>query len=234
MRPPIDAVLFDFHGTLMYVEEAATWVRISAERAGVRLDDEAIADLAVALMAAGRAGGPIPANIPAELADAFAQRDLTAQLHRTAYTGLMATVGRLSPEFLDALYARGTEPAAWLPYADARPTLDELKGLGVRVGLLSNIGFGLRDILAAGGLLEALDDLVLSYQVELQKPDPAIFRLACERLGVKPERTLMVGDTPADGGAVRAGLRTYLLPASPTGAAHGLDAIPALVRASRG
>ncbi len=30
------------------------------------------------------------------------------------------------------------------------------------------------------------------------KPDPALFRQACAALGVEPEETLMVGDTPVD------------------------------------
>jgi putative hydrolase of the HAD superfamily len=36
------------------------------------------------------------------------------------------------------------------------------------------------------------------------KPDPAIFRLALERLGVSSERTLHVGDSDADEEGARA------------------------------
>ncbi len=57
------------------------------------------------------------------------------------------------------------------------------------------------------------------------KPDPAIFLRACGMLGVDPERTLMVGDTPADAGAVRAGCAALVLPASPPGARHGLGMV---------
>ena len=35
----------------------------------------------------------------------------------------------------------------------------------------------------------------------------------------------MVGDHVADGGAADAGLRTLLLPMTPTGSEHGLDAV---------
>ena len=60
------------------------------------------------------------------------------------------------------------------------------------------------------GRLEAFDvDVVVSSaEAGASKPDPAIFRLALERLGVQPERTLHVGDSPADAeGAQAAGMR---------------------------
>ena len=42
------------------------------------------------------------------------------------------------------------------------------------------------------------DDVVLSCAVGLRKPDPAIYQLACERLGVEPEECLFVGDGAND------------------------------------
>jgi putative hydrolase of the HAD superfamily len=41
---------------------------------------------------------------------------------------------------------------------------------------------------------ELFDDVVDSCEVGVRKPDPAIYRLACERLGVEPERALFVDD----------------------------------------
>jgi len=41
------------------------------------------------------------------------------------------------------------------------------------------------------------DAVILSYEVGLVKPDPAIFRLVCDRLGLQPAEILFVGDTPA-------------------------------------
>jgi beta-phosphoglucomutase-like phosphatase (HAD superfamily) len=38
---------------------------------------------------------------------------------------------------------------------------------------------------------------MLSYEVGLVKPDPAIFRLVCDRLELQPAETLFVGDTPS-------------------------------------
>jgi FMN phosphatase YigB (HAD superfamily) len=60
------------------------------------------------------------------------------------------------------------------------------------------------------------------------KPDPAIFQRACAMLGVDPERTLMVGDSPADAGAVGAGGPALVLPAAGPGEVNGLGASLAL------
>jgi len=63
---------------------------------------------------------------------------------------------------------------------------------------------------------------VLSYELGRCKPDPAIFAYACRSLGIEPELTLMVGDTPADAAAVEAGCRVLVLPAAPPGGVNGL------------
>jgi FMN phosphatase YigB (HAD superfamily) len=91
--------------------------------------------------------------------------------------------------------------------------------------VVSNIGFDIRPIFAAWGLTELVDAFVLSYEVGRCKPDPGIFLRACGMLGVDPEQTLMVGDTPADAGAVRAGCAVLVLPAADPGRENGLGAV---------
>ena len=44
-------------------------------------------------------------------------------------------------------------------------------------------------------LAEHLDLLIVSEEVGVAKPDPAIFRIALDRLGVQPDETLFVGDS---------------------------------------
>jgi FMN phosphatase YigB (HAD superfamily) len=227
VRPPLDAVLFDFHGTLMQVEDERSWVRGAAAEIGLTLGDPEVAELAAALVRAGRAGGPHPGHVPAELAELYATRDLSAELHRAAYTGLLRTVDLPHEDLADALYDRGSRPDCWVPYADAAGVLAELRDRGVRTALVSNIGFDVRPILARHGLV--LDELVLSYEVGIQKPDARIFTHACALLGTEPARAVMVGDHLADGGAVLAGLRSLLLPTSPPGAVHGLGAVRQLL-----
>jgi len=54
---------------------------------------------------------------------------------------------------------------------------------------------------------ELFDDVVDSSDVGVRKPNPAIYLMACERLGTEPERTLFIDDHPGNtAGAARAGL----------------------------
>ena len=151
--------------------------------------------------------------MPPHLAEVWADRDLYPHAHRAAYTGLAATVDTGIEGLADALYERLLRPEGWLPYADTAPTLRALRAAGVPVAVVSNIGFDIRPLFAAWGLADLVDAFVLSYEVGRCKPDPAIFLRACGVLGVDPERALMVGDTPADAGAVRAGCAALVLPA---------------------
>lgn len=230
---PPSAVLFDFHGTLMQVEDSVAWVVAAAAACGVELDRLRATGLADRLLTAGRAGGPLPQRVPAHLAEVWAERDLSGYAHRAAYTGLARTVDPglegLSDDFYDALYERVLVPEGWSAYADTVDTLRALHDAAVPVAVVSNIGFDIRPIVAAHGFGDLLDAYVLSYEVGRCKPDRAIFEYACAALGVPPEKALMVGDTTADAAAVRAGCRAYLLPCGEAGAANGLGAVLSLV-----
>ncbi|MEU7973361.1 HAD-IA family hydrolase [Micromonospora sp. NPDC049089] len=224
-RRPVKAVLFDFHGTLAQVEEPQRWVSEAAAACGVTLDRVRATSLADRLLTAGRAGGPLPARVPPRLAELWADRDLYQHAHRGAYTGLAETVDAGIDGFADALYERLLTTEGWLPYADTAPTLTALRDAGVPVAVVSNIGFDLRPHFDAWGLTDLVGAFVLSYEVGRCKPDPAIFWRACGMLGVDPEQTLMVGDTPADAGAVAAGCSALVLPAAEPGRENGLGAV---------
>jgi HAD superfamily hydrolase (TIGR01509 family) len=227
-RRPVDAVLFDFHGTLAQVEDPVTWVIAAAAACGSSLSRGPATVLADRLVTAGRAGGPAPYRVPPHLAEMYADRDLYEHCHRAAYTGLAATVSTDVVGLADALYERGLGPEGWLPYADTEATLRTLHDAGVKVAVVSNIGFDIRPLFAAWELTGLIDEFVLSYEVGRCKPDPAIFLRACGMLGADPERTLMVGDTPADAGAVAAGCAALVLPAAEPGRTNGLGATLAL------
>jgi HAD superfamily hydrolase (TIGR01509 family) len=227
-RRPVDAVLFDFHGTLAQVEEPVTWVLAAAAACGRELDRGRATVLADRLVTAGRAGGPKPNRVPPHLAEHWADRDLYEHSHRAAYTGLAETVSTDVDGLADALYERLLGPDGWLPYADTEVTLRTLREVGIKVAVVSNIGFDIRPHFAAWGLDALVDSFALSYEVGRMKPDPAIFLRACGMLGADPERTLMVGDTAADAGAVQAGCSALVLPAAEAGCYNGLGATLAL------
>lgn len=226
-------MLFDFHGTLAQVEDPVTWVLAAAAACGAELDRGRATALADRLVMAGRAGGPLPHRVPPHLSEHWADRDLYEHSHRAAYTGLASTVDAGVDGLADALYDRLLGPDGWLPYPDTEPTLRRLRDGGVRVAVVSNIGFDIRPHFAAWGLDTLVDAFVLSYEVGRCKPDPAIFLRACGMVGTDPERTLMVGDSAADAGAVTAGCAALVLPAAEPGKANGLDATLALAGFAR-
>ncbi|GIJ11451.1 hydrolase [Micromonospora andamanensis] len=224
-RRQVRAVLFDFHGTLAQVEEPGQWVLAAAASCGVELDRARATALADRLLTAGRAGGPLPARVPPHLAELWADRDLYEHAHRGAYTGLADTVDAGIDGFAEALYERLLVPQGWVPYPDTAPTLAALRAADVRVAVVSNIGFDIRPLFDAWGLADLVDAHVLSYEVGRCKPDPAIFWRACGMLGVDPEESLMVGDTPADAGAVAAGCAALILPAADPGHPNALGSV---------
>ncbi len=228
--PPPSAVLFDFHGTLVQVEDPVAWVLAAATACGRELDRPTATALADRLVTAGRPGGPPPYRVPPHLAEVYAERDLYQHAHRATYVGLAETVPTDVAGLPEALYERLLCPDGWQAYRDTRVTLAELHARGVPVAVVSNIGFDIRPLVEALGFAPYVDAYVLSYEIGRCKPDPAIFVAACAALGVEPEHTLMVGDTPADAAAVVAGCRAYVLPAAPPGTENGLASVLSLLR----
>jgi HAD superfamily hydrolase (TIGR01509 family) len=218
-------VLFDFHGTLAQVEDPVTQVLQAARACGTELEPMRATVLADRLVTAGLAGGPLPSRVPPHLAEVYADRDLYPHAHRAAYTGLAATVDTGIDGLAEALYERLLSPAGWTAYADTVPTLKALRSAGIPVAVVSNIGFDIRPHCAEMGFGDLVDAYVLSYEVGRCKPDPGIFYHACAALRIDPENALMVGDTPADAGAVATGCRIFLVPAAPPGVSNGIASV---------
>jgi HAD superfamily hydrolase (TIGR01509 family) len=159
----------------------------------------------------------------------WAARDLDPHAHRAAYTGLSAPVAAGVDGLAGALYARLLDPAGWVVYTDTVPTLRALRAAGIPVGVISNIGFDVRPIADALGFGPLVDEYTLSYEVGHCKPDPGIFLKACAALREDPERTLVVGDTPADAAAVHVGCTALVVPAGGPGEANGPAAVLDLI-----
>ena len=71
-----------------------------------------------------------------------------------------------------------------------------------KTGIVSNSGPGAREAERCWGFEEITDDIVYSHEVGLRKPDPRIFVLAAERLGVRPDEIVFLDDVagPCRGG----------------------------------
>lgn len=97
----------------------------------------------------------------------------------------------------------------------AGEVLERLRVRGVRVSVVTN-GWEAAQIRCLRGCgLEALvNDVVISKGVGLSKPDPRIYALALERLGVEASACWFVGDSPRNDvwGPQQVGLRAAYLP----------------------
>jgi HAD superfamily hydrolase (TIGR01493 family) len=221
----IKAVLFDFSGTLFRAEPAESWLRAALRETDVALPEGELMKAADALEAVGALpGGGVAPQLPEGMKELWRSRDRSAESHRAMYTAISRQVPLPDPRLHDALYDRHMVPDAWRPYPDTAEVLGALRGRGVAVGVVSNIGWDLRPVFREHGLDPHVGTYVLSYEHGVQKPDARLFATACDALGVAPEDTLMVGDDRrADGGAAGLGCAVHFVDHLPV--AHRPDGL---------
>jgi FMN phosphatase YigB (HAD superfamily) len=97
---------------------------------------------------------------------------------------------------------------------EIRPALEALRGRGLRIGIVCDVGFSggavLRDLLAREGLLEHFDGWSFSDETGHYKPAPQPFEAALGSLGARPQEAMHVGDLRRTdiAGAAALGMRT--------------------------
>ena len=99
------------------------------------------------------------------------------------------------------------------PYPKVRSTLAALRERSIKLAVLTDAPhFQAYTRLADLDLLYSFDAIVTHEDTYLRKPNPAPFMMALERLGVKPEKALMLGDWPEKdiAGAKTVGMKTAL------------------------
>jgi putative hydrolase of the HAD superfamily len=118
------------------------------------------------------------------------------------------------PSIAKRLYARHAERNLWCSVRERTgETLDELRRLGYRLGVISNADGRVEALLQDVGLRGHFELVIDSGSVGVEKPDPRIFRMALERMGIEPHDAVYVGDVyEIDvAGARAAGMRAILL-----------------------
>ena len=78
-------------------------------------------------------------------------------------------------------------------FAEVPQVLEQSRAAGLRLAVCSNLAAEYGP--AVLGLLSGLDAHVLSYEVGVAKPDPAIFQRVCDALGCTPGEVVFVGDS---------------------------------------
>ena len=96
----------------------------------------------------------------------------------------------------------------------------ELKARGYRMGIISNLigeDYEVKQWLQDEHLENVFETIVLSSVCGLRKPGDAIFRLACDDMGLEPNRCASIGDNLDNDipGAQRAGIGMNILFHSP-------------------
>lgn len=109
------------------------------------------------------------------------------------------------------------------PRPDTLPTLQKLTNMGLKLGLISDASPEVPEIFARTEMASYFRVTVFSAQVGKKKPDPEMYRRACDGLSVSPEHVLYVGDGGSHelGGATAIGMSAVLI--LPEGETFGQD-----------
>ena len=176
----VAAVLFDWNNTLVQF----TW------------DDELLAEgHRAGLRAIGR--DDEPAAFTARYRERVIERGTPDERYESLLRELLPeTTDDQIDAFVDA------EHEAWAPafqtLGAAQALLEALRSRRIKTGVILNSwpdpGRVLRGDIERAGLTGLLDTIVISSEVGMRKPDPGIFRLALEQLGVEPHEAMFVGD----------------------------------------
>jgi putative hydrolase of the HAD superfamily len=118
------------------------------------------------------------------------------------------------------------------PAEDAEVVLRILRAADYQIALVSNCTSDVPDMLRRSALGGLFDVEVFSAYDGVAKPDPRIFRLTCERLGVPPTRCLYIGDGNDNEleGAAAIGMTAILVSAGETrdGGGPSIESLSAL------
>lgn len=145
-------------------------------------------------------------------------RELWQAGMRERYVGSVAEAFRalgIDDELVPELVSVRMEVArrGLVPRQGAVETLRALRSGGKRLGLISVCSEEVPALWDETGFAGLFDSTVFSCAVGLTKPDPRIYLLACDELGVEPMECLFVGDGANDelAGAERVGMRAVLI-----------------------
>ncbi len=99
------------------------------------------------------------------------------------------------------------------PRPHATELLSHLKAESYKTGLISDCGVEIPKIFNDIPFAPLIDVAIFSCSVGIKKPDPRIYQLAAERLVVRPENCLYIGDGDSNEltGALQAGMHPVLI-----------------------
>lgn len=120
------------------------------------------------------------------------------------------------PEFWQEWFMLYVHSAVCFPWTVR--TLETLCGSGLLLGLITNgAGIYQNAKIQSAGLRRYFEAILISEEAGIAKPNPSVYRICAEQLGIPPEECLFVGDTPESdiAGAKAAGMHSLLLTGKP-------------------
>ncbi len=113
---------------------------------------------------------------------------MTTEAHWAAVAGRLARPASEAPKLREEFFAGDVLDRELVEYIRSlRPRF--------KTGLLSNAWPDTRDYLTQNSLIEAFDVVIISAEVGVMKPQPAIFELALKQLEVTPPEAVLIDDT---------------------------------------
>jgi HAD superfamily hydrolase (TIGR01509 family) len=191
----IDAVTLDSYGTLVTVDNPVPSLDRALRAHGVAREGTAI-----------EAAFHVESRYYAKQCSRGHDTTTIAELHRDCTQVFLEALDAHIPaesfveEYIGVMQLQ--------PLPGARDALVRLGSLGLELVVVSNADADLVKRLARAGVGPLVRAVVTSAEAGAAKPDPSIFRAALERVGVKAERAVHVGDADVDEeGAAAAGMR---------------------------
>ncbi len=230
----LKAVLFDLDDTLMPDESAANEALVATAQVAKQWHNippgdlkDSVRRVARRLFRAHPIVAPYGSNFDVSSWSALSARfdgedeemkQLSAwvpEYRHEVWSGALAENGIADPLLADTLSCvyMAERRARYQPFPDALQVLREL-GQTFRLGLVTNGPGDLQyDKLDVAGLKGCFGAVVVSREVGIAKPDPRIFAIALDRLGVSASDSVFVGDNPKTDivGAHAAGIKAVWL-----------------------
>ncbi|XP_071717221.1 uncharacterized protein [Rutidosis leptorrhynchoides] len=102
--------------------------------------------------------------------------------------------GCANNDYFEEVYEYYANGDAWHLPVGAYETLLILKEAGVKLAVVSNFDTRLRKLLQDLSIVDLFDAVIISSEVGYEKPDAKIFETALDRINVKAEKAVHVGD----------------------------------------
>ncbi len=93
-----------------------------------------------------------------------------------------------------AIYDEFGRRERWKSYSDVVPAFKEFKSKGIKLGIISNWDRRLPELCQELGLSKYMEFIISSALVGSIKPQPEIFELGLEKIGIEPAQVVHVGD----------------------------------------